>query len=213
MTPVYFWAYMAGYWIPALYFYLMDIHLFRMFPRIDDANPSEFHQKYMASIPYVLFNQFGLNLPTLYYISHIVQNTPANLMNDTLYFIVNNIVTVILFSLFHHLLHHPLIYAYVHKFHHEHKQTIAVTSERNHPIEQFFTWVIATWCPLLFFPLSHKPMIVYCVLQAAYGVIGHAGYLIPGFREDIIRHNIHHKLFKYNYGGFKIYDVIMGTNQ
>ncbi len=212
MYTLYFWVYMIGYWVPAFWFYLQDIRIFRIFKRIDDITPGELHKIYIATIPHILFNQIFLHFPILYYLSNIVNNTPESITNDAIHLVFNNIVNVLLFSIFHHMLHSPFIYSSIHKFHHQHKQTIAITSEYNHPIEEFLTWTIATWCPIILFPLSHKAMILYSATQAMYGVIGHAGYLIPGFQEDVIRHNIHHKLFKYNYSGFKMYDIIMGTN-
>ena len=205
---------MIGYWVPGIFFYLQDVRLLpRLFSRIDDVPPQELHKTYMATIPHILFNQMFLNLPALYYVSSVIQRTPSNWSVDFLHFFINNVVNVILFSVIHHLLHHPSIYRHIHKLHHRHQLTIAITSEYNHPVEEFLTWPLAAWAPLLFWPLSHYVMVFYAVTQAAYGVVGHAGYLIPGLEEDIVRHGIHHKLFNYNYSGFKMYDIIMGTNK
>jgi sterol desaturase/sphingolipid hydroxylase (fatty acid hydroxylase superfamily) len=212
-TATYFWAYMAGYWVPAFWFYLQDMRVFRLFKRIDDIAPEELHKTYMKTIPQILRNQLFLNLPALYYVSSTILITPFDWRRDFLHFVINNIVNVILFSLIHHALHHPSIYKYWHKKHHEHKLTISITSEYNHPVEEFLTWPVAAWAPLLIWPLSHRVMLFYVVTQASYGVVGHAGYLIPGLEEDIIRHHIHHEFFNYNYSGFKMYDVLMGTNR
>jgi sterol desaturase/sphingolipid hydroxylase (fatty acid hydroxylase superfamily) len=192
MTLAYVHAFFLGYWTPALWFYMHDMRMFTVFTRIDDMDPKELHALYATAAPHVLCNQLVLHFPILFY---VYAGEGVDWVADAYRFVLVNGVNAALFSVIHHLLHHPLVYARVHKFHHQHVHTVAVTSQYNHPVEEFLTWTVSTWAPLLVWPLSHEATLVYCAMHAAYGVVGHAGYRIPGIEEDIVRHNIHHKLF------------------
>jgi len=122
----------------------------------------------------------------------------------------------------HRLLHLPALYARFHKQHHMFKDTIGMSAEFAHPVEDLLSNTLPTILgPLL---LGSHPLTfwLWVALRIVHTVDVHSGYNFPfgvyrvagRWLNGSDRHNYHHTHNLGNYGAtLRFWDWIMGTDQ
>jgi len=122
----------------------------------------------------------------------------------------------------HRFLHWDKVYPYIHKIHHEYKNTISIAAEHAHPVEYFSNILNNSFGPLLLGFGSGCHIVTYSVwliLRLGETMDGHCGYefswspyrLLP-FSGSSEYHNYHHINYKGNYCSlFTFWDRICGT--
>lgn len=85
------------------------------------------------------------------------------------------------FHIFHRLLHWRVIYPYIHKKHHEYKESIGIAAEYSHPFE----FALTSYPSVLGAELLGKRMHTYTyflwvIVRILETVDGHSGYEFPG---------------------------------
>jgi sterol desaturase/sphingolipid hydroxylase (fatty acid hydroxylase superfamily) len=206
-----FSVYMVSYWIPAAVFFLADVGLVYVGERMEPLDNPARH--YAKAAPVVFRNQVCVHWPALTLIPLTL--APASpWTTNVLHLGLALAINALGFSVAHHAMHLlPWAYRLLHKQHHEFStHIVSITSEYNSLGEECITWLLLTWLPLYFFPLSRAFACFYVALNAAYGVMGHSCYKLPFMENDIHRHLLHHKLFTCNYSGVEAYDALLGTN-
>jgi Delta7-sterol 5-desaturase len=120
----------------------------------------------------------------------------------------------------HRFMHHPKVFKYFHRVHHQSTNPSPWAAFAFHPLEAF---VEAGILILLVFilPLHPLAIMLFLIFMTGYNVYGHLGYeLYPSWTNKSLlkwmntstNHNMHHKLFKKNYGlYFRYWDELMGT--
>lgn len=133
------------------------------------------------------------------------------------------VVEDFLFYWFHRLFHHPKLY-WIHKHHHEYRNTIAFAAQTAHPLEG----ITGSSIPLFlgFKVLSHFTGVhvitiwVFFTFRIIEGFDSHSGYewgwgqaeLIP-FNSGSAYHSFHHSHNVGNFSSFfKFWDSLCGTN-
>lgn len=123
----------------------------------------------------------------------------------------------------HRFFHTKWIYPYVHKVHHESKQTIAISSIGTHPIEYVLGNAIPVTMGLLLLPntIHITTFCQFLIIRVFETVDGHSGYEFPFSPYRVLPwggtsnfHNFHHLVNIGNYGDqFVIWDAIFGTGK
>lgn len=143
---------------------------------------------------------------------------PVEIFMQICFFIL---VDDFLFYWSHRFLHWEAIYPYIHKIHHEYKNTVSIASEHAHFIEFIFGNIVPVNCgPFILGKRVHMLTVgMWLVVRMVKTTEAHMGYqfswspvaLIP-FQIPSDFHNYHHLKFKGNYGSFlKFWDVFCGT--
>uniref|UniRef100_A0A7S4PPW2 Fatty acid hydroxylase domain-containing protein n=2 Tax=Paramoeba aestuarina TaxID=180227 RepID=A0A7S4PPW2_9EUKA len=122
----------------------------------------------------------------------------------------------------HRLAHHPALYKYVHKQHHEFKQTIGIAFEYAHPVED----LLINTLPMLAFPcfgfdFHIMQLSLFYVIRLWETIDAHCGYefpfspwcIFPSIQGGADKHDFHHSHNVGNFGIFNIWDPLMGTNK
>lgn len=141
------------------------------------------------------------------------------------WFVVSIVLMMILHDAYfywtHRAMHSPSLYKYFHKVHHQSTDPSPFTSFAFHPLEA----IVENGITMLFvflMPISFTALIIWQVLQQGFNMIGHLGYEVypswwlthPLFKwkTPSTHHNMHHELFKGNYGlYFTWWDKWCGT--
>jgi len=133
------------------------------------------------------------------------------------YFLTDDLVAY----LTHRFFHMDFIYPYVHKVHHEYKNSVSFAGEYSHPIEFAFGNLIAANSGMLI--LGRRSHVFTSCLWIIFKVYitaeVHSGYKFPICPSAIIPlifppefHNYHHLSFAGNYGGTTlIWDNVFQT--
>ena len=122
----------------------------------------------------------------------------------------------------HRLLHHPKLY-WIHKFHHEHRQSIPIASPCMHPIEYLLAGTLPS--TLGFQILSRltrvhfSTMIIWLIFRLIHGYEVHCGYTWTWSIQSIFpyaiasdHHDFHHAMNAGNYGSiFLFWDALFQT--
>lgn len=210
-----FLIFFSTYWITGFIFFLIDYFGNDYLPfyynkyKINKMNKNEVINNYIKCIKIVMLNHIIIQLPSLYILELYIDNN-ISLYYNIINFIFSMILNALLFTFFHVMFHNK--FYFIHKLHHEFKNTISLNSEYNTLTEEIISWTISTWFPLLLFKLNYIFTIIYIIFNSLYGIIEHAGYKIIYLENDIKRHDLHHKKFSVNYSGIEIIDKILGTN-
>jgi sterol desaturase/sphingolipid hydroxylase (fatty acid hydroxylase superfamily) len=117
----------------------------------------------------------------------------------------------------HRILHHKAIYKYVHKKHHEYKVNVGIASIYAHPVEEFFTNIVAVFGNMIMG--SHVLVLwLWLSIRLIEAIFAHSGYhFLPYWISCWFTggdyHEYHHSHNVGNYGQFfTIWDWMMGTD-
>jgi len=120
----------------------------------------------------------------------------------------------------HRLAHHKSIYKYVHKKHHRFTAPIGISAQYSHPIEHVFINVASAFLGPILFPSNLAVVLVYHAMRMHETSDAHSGYAFPwslwsytGIHAGPRWHDFHHSNQVGNFGGFRFWDTVMGTDQ
>jgi methylsterol monooxygenase len=123
----------------------------------------------------------------------------------------------------HRIFHWKKIYPYIHKYHHEHRNTVGISSESSHPIEFIFANIIPANLGGIILGRERIHLVTFTlwvVMKTVIATDTHSGYEFPWnphrwipFKTSSEHHNYHHLLFTGNFSGFfNFWDNLCGTN-
>ena len=170
---------------------------------------SSISRSFNSIIKLVLFNQ--LITPFIAYLLYNFYSYPPipdiyTIIIDIIKFIF---IIEILFYYSHRLLHIPYLYKKIHSIHHKYTAPNAIISLYTHPIE----YIISNILPVMIGPLlcnSHIITIWIWILISLFNAMTvHSGYNL--FFISDTKHDMHHILFKYNFGVLNVLDYLHGT--
>jgi sterol desaturase/sphingolipid hydroxylase (fatty acid hydroxylase superfamily) len=114
----------------------------------------------------------------------------------------------------HRFMHHPKVYRWVHKTHHKSTDPSPLTIFSFHPFENLIEFLPFLVLPMLI-PIYWPMLFLWQTLDLINNVVAHLGYEIymqKWFRIPLLKlkttsthHNMHHELFKGNYGLYFTY--------
>lgn len=117
----------------------------------------------------------------------------------------------------HRSLHHKSIYKYIHKKHHEYKVNVGIASIYAHPIEEFFTNIVAIFGNMIMG--SHVLVLwSWLTIRLIEAIFSHSGYHFLPYNISFLFtggdfHEYHHSHNIGNYGQFfTLWDWMMGTD-
>jgi sterol desaturase/sphingolipid hydroxylase (fatty acid hydroxylase superfamily) len=140
-------------------------------------------------------------------------------------FLVFNVVEDTLFYWSHRALHHPYLYQHVHSKHHSYTAPFALAGEVAHPLEFLFGFLVPIFAGPAAVGLCHGPVHVtvlwaWLLFRELRSVDAHSGLHLPfhplrlvPFYGGARYHDRHHSLKgrQTNFGGYKVWDWLMGT--
>ena len=164
---------------------------------------------YKKVIKLVAFNLYILTIPIYFLDKKYTQNYNENfiLYYEFFYFLLNLVISEILFYTFHRILHHKLIYKHFHKIHHEFKEPIGISALYTHPIDAVLGVIIPDGIGLYILG-AHPITIRFWTILAIFFTIMIAHSNFMNLSET---HDNHHKLTNYNYGNGFFMDKLFGT--
>lgn len=121
----------------------------------------------------------------------------------------------------HRWMHHPKLFRIFHLVHHKSTNPSPWTAYSFHPLEALVEGGVILVIVFLF-PIHRYAIGLFMLFMLSFNIYGHLGYeLFPRWlvRTRVGRwlntstnHNMHHKLFRGNYGlYFRFWDIVMGT--
>jgi sterol desaturase/sphingolipid hydroxylase (fatty acid hydroxylase superfamily) len=168
----------------------------------------------LLSFPLFLFFGFTTDYATLPSLSKFIAQ-----------FLIFNVIEDTGFYWVHRALHIPWLYKRVHARHHEFIKPYSLVGEIAHPVEFLFNFLLPMMIgPFLLGYLQGVHILtfwIWMVFRGARGADAHSGYYLPFHPLRLLSpiyggaldHDIHHQLRgrKSNYGGYKFWDWICGT--
>jgi len=195
-----------------------------------NVNKSEWVKFLSKSLLVIAFNQF-VCVPLVITLSQRFQKQNSVRTDyETLPSITESFVQIAFFMVCedfgfywgHRIFHWKVIYPYIHKVHHQYKNTISISSEYAHPIEFLFGNILPTNVGgLILKKRTHAlTMAMWILVRIIKTTEAHSGYqfswspikLLP-FQIPSDYHNFHHSSgFNSNYGSFFLFwDSVCGT--
>lgn len=125
--------------------------------------------------------------------------------------ILTYIITDVWFYHVHIMIHHPQLYKKIHKLHHHDKmmKPYALTALYCTPFEAIFLNIFSVSWGAVIFQIQAPYIYIWYFLVALNSVATHSGLYVPYLIDG--SHDLHHKLFNYNYGVSPYLDWIYGT--
>ena len=189
-----------------LSYYADTLHIFSKY-KIKNRTKQEYHELYLKCIPNVSKNILLYIFPYIFILLYTQKQIYGdyqkydydykilNLLKFTLYGVLTYFTTDIVFYHAHRLMHTKYLYNY-HKIHHEFKNPISISALYMHPLDLYISNLSPIAIASLLLNLDIFSNQLNIIIQVSYTVlISH-----NGFKEVSIHHNIHHTLFKYNFG-------------
>jgi len=138
---------------------------------------------------------------------------PLRALTDShvlLKFILSYFLTDLYFYHVHIMLHHPQLYSKIHKMHHTFQNnSYALIALYCTPYEAVVLNVFSVALGPVIFQIPAPYIYLWFSLVAFNTIFTHSGLTIPYLIENF--HDLHHKLFTYNYGTNIYLDWIYGT--
>ena len=152
---------------------------------------------YMYSLPFFtivsIVNSYCKNIKMDKFIDNYLENWP--ILNFLYKIIITSIATDILFYTTHKLFHTKILYKY-HKIHHEIKHPITIATLYMHPVDLIFSNLMPLSLCNIFLQINCSMLQLIIIFQLFISIFTSHG----GYKRISFRHEIHHSLFKYNYG-------------
>jgi len=212
-----FLVHMTTYWLVGGLFTLGDIIIYNNLPfsefikqyKIGKVDNRYIEYTKIAGISSIK-NQFFITLPLIYIFSkYIISNSNIFFLNECLKILFYILTGDIWFYTTHRMLHEiPFLYK-LHKHHHRLALTCALAALDSNIIEHIL--VVGSFIIGPYLYKGHILTLYFWIILATFNVVNsHCGYF--KYNNKHSRHNIHHKLLKYNYGnGFYLMDKAFGT--
>jgi len=142
-------------------------------------------------------------------------------------FVVFNFLEDTGFYWIHRWLHTPYAYNKFHKLHHEYSDPFSLVGELAHPVEFVLNFLLPLMIgPFLLGYFQGVHIVTFWVWITFRGMRGsdaHSGYNLPfhplrllsSIYGGPLMHDFHHQIYgrSSNYGGYKLWDFIMGTDR
>lgn len=156
----------------------------------------------------ILVNQ--LISPILLYSLNIIQENDqdVNVLYIPIYFCFYSLCHCIYFYFAHRLLHHRLLYKYIHYIHHENKNPTSYDAFYSHWLEHIFANLMSITIGPYLVPSNNDIFRIWihlCTLNTLHSHNSTIRLYHP------LAHDIHHLLFRYNYGTGDFMDKLFGT--
>jgi methylsterol monooxygenase len=158
--------------------------------------------KYHKTIKNVFINQIlsfpfiFILYPVISYIGNDMTFIIPSIYNICKYLLLTLSVFDVIFYIGHVLGHK--IYLTIHRKHHEWKSPVGVAAHYNHIYEHILLNVIAPSISAVIVKSNATIMLLWIFISTLSVVATHSGYSFFGASK----HDIHHELYKYNYGLF-----------
>ncbi len=209
----YYLPFVIAYTSLSFVFFLIDVFAYK-FKRlkklkIDDITLEQLLDIYIKITPTVFINLFFLTAPIAFLVEkfYVKYNNlePITIVVDIY---LTYILSQISFYWTHRLFHIPYLYQY-HKKHHEIKIPVGMAAIYAHPLDYYSNILSIGIVPVL---IGVNPLLLnsWLVFSAFNTIVAHSNF------KDVKQHDIHHKLFKYNYGAHwldKLYNTLKTEHQ
>lgn len=130
-------------------------------------------------------------------------------------FIVFLLVQDFLFYTNHRILHHPKLY-WAHKIHHEHRQSISISSHCMHPVDFLIAGALPSTLGFTFLSslarIHFVTVILWTIFRMIHGYELHCGYTWTWSTQSLLpytvgpdNHDFHHSMNAGNYGSIFIF--------
>jgi fatty acid hydroxylase domain-containing protein 2 len=163
----------------------------------------EFEPTIFNAIFLVLFNQFFVTIPMLYFLPEFPKGD--FLCTENLYKIPLVILLVDILFYHLHILFHKFLYEY-HKIHHLWIFPIGISATYAHPAEHALVNILPVLLSGWMVGFNLTTMRLWHIFSLFNAiVIAHSGYKISKF------HDIHHTSYIHNYGVIGFMDILYGT--
>lgn len=204
--------YMITYWLMSGLCYILDcisinnkkLNSYKV--QKVDINFDKYHKtiknvfkNQLISIPFIF-----ILYPVISYIGNDMFFIIPSIYDTIKYIFLTLSIFDIIFYIGHKLGHR--YYLTIHKKHHEWKSPVGVAGHHNHIYEHILINVIAPSISTVIIKSSAPIMLLWIFISTFFVVVTHSGYSFFG----ATKHDIHHKLYKYNYGIF-FTDYIFNT--
>ena len=174
--------------------------------------------KYYQTAKYVMFNMFTCTLPVIVMMAPLIDyfELRSESLNQQEWwiilfkFVLMIIISDFIFTFAHYAFHHPKLYKY-HKIHHEWIAPVAVRAIYAHPFEHIGANLTSMIIPIYLVKLPFSYFGWWTFVITLNTLKSHSGLRIKFWLLTADDHDLHHKLFNYNYGFTTIWDQLLGT--
>ena len=108
----------------------------------------------------------------------------------------------------HRILHQRFFWKHIHYIHHKYKSTMPYAAIYCHPLEHLFVNLMSVFIGPILFPSSIILTKMWLHICTVNTVIQHFSHLRG---NNCSTHDLHHLLYRYNYGTGTTMDIIFGT--
>jgi len=157
----------------------------------------------------VLFNQCVVEYLVLKFFPILPSKLTNELYMDFInYAILYYYLQCIWFYFSHRILHQRFFWKHIHYIHHKYKSTMPYAAIYCHPLEHLFVNLMSVFIGPILFPSSIILTKMWFHICTVNTVIQHFSHLRGNNRST---HDLHHLLYRYNYGTGTTMDIIFGT--
>jgi sterol desaturase/sphingolipid hydroxylase (fatty acid hydroxylase superfamily) len=210
-------TFVISYTLPSLLSFICDYNLIFEKFKIKNRTKDEYLRLYKKTILIVSKNVLGYSIPIIitgsYYDNLIninylnrtsyeyntnIYDIPSQLLNlfYVFYYIVFTIfIYDVVFYTLHKFLHDIKFMKQIHNIHHEFKHPIAISAFYMHPIDLIFN-IFPLIISKIVLNYNIETYLLFGFISIQYSILSaHSGY-----KDLSEKHDIHHSLYKYNYG-------------
>ena len=217
--------YMGWFWLVATPYLLLDhyqkprwLYRFKIQLRRDGRSVPTDPAKLRQAMRVVLFNQFFGTLPVLMVVYPLMvwrglgvdQPVPGSF--EVLWQLaIILLVEEILFYTVHRTLHRKYLYSRIHRIHHEHKESIAITTHYVHYLEHLFGNLLPIFAGVFLVGAHPLTALAWIGLAVTNALHSHSGYNFP-WQAWSVHHDYHHFRVRGNYGVLGVLDWMLNTD-